>query len=48
VNKSLTKNGTLAALLGLALGCFAALVWPKRKAKAGEVSVQAPDLKEAA
>lgn len=33
VNKSFSKNGGLSALLGLALGCFAALVWPKRKAK---------------
>ncbi|HVT13177.1 MAG TPA: Wzz/FepE/Etk N-terminal domain-containing protein [Fimbriimonadaceae bacterium] len=31
VNKSFSKNGAMSLIIGLALGAFAALVWPKRK-----------------
>lgn len=46
VNKSLGKNGALSAFLGMVLGCFAALAWPKRKPV--EVAADKPELQEAA
>jgi len=36
VNKSFSKNLSLAALAGIALGAFAALAWPRRKPRASE------------
>lgn len=47
VNKSLSKNGALFGFFGVILGCFAALVWPKRKSPQA-APAETPEIRQAA